>query len=52
MFYYSKEKKQVRWYVRDWMEYDAVKDNPVDISDLKVILLRHFSELTGMHIIE
>lgn len=34
-YYYSKEKKQVRWYVRDWMEYDAVKDNPVDISDLK-----------------
>lgn len=25
----------MRWYVRDWMEYDAVKDNPVDISDLK-----------------
>ena len=34
-YYYSKEKKQVRWYVRDWMAYDAVKDNPVDISDLK-----------------
>ncbi|WP_302276958.1 asparagine synthase B [Coprobacter fastidiosus] len=34
-YYYSKEKKQVRWYVREWMEYDAVKDNPVDISDLK-----------------
>lgn len=34
-YYYSKEKKQVRWYVRDWMEYDAVKDNSVDISDLK-----------------
>ena len=34
-YYYSKEKKQVRWYVRDWMEYDAVKDTPVDISDLK-----------------
>lgn len=34
-YYYSKEKKQVRCYVRDWMEYDAVKDNPVDISDLK-----------------
>ena len=34
-YYYSKEKKQVRWYVRDWMEYDSVKDNPVDISDLK-----------------
>ena len=34
-YYYSKEKKQVRWYVSDWMEYDAVKDNPVDISDLK-----------------
>ena len=37
-YYYSKEKKQVRWYVRDWMEYDAVKNNPADISDLKTAL--------------
>lgn len=37
-YYYSKEKKQVRWYVRDWMEYDAVKSNPADISDLKTAL--------------
>ena len=26
--------------------------HPVDLSEIKVILLRHFSELTGMHIIE
>ncbi|WP_297928246.1 asparagine synthase B [uncultured Coprobacter sp.] len=37
-YYYSKEKKQVRWYVRDWMEYDAVKNNPADIPDLKTAL--------------
>ena len=37
-YYYSKEKKQVCWYVRDWMEYDAVKNNPADISDLKTAL--------------
>lgn len=37
-YYYSREKKQVRWYVRDWMEYDAVKNNPADISVLKTAL--------------
>lgn len=37
-YYYSKEKKQVRWYVRDWMAYNAVKNNPADISDLKTAL--------------
>lgn len=37
-YYYSKEKKQVRWYERDWMEYDAVKDNTASISDLKEAL--------------
>ena len=26
--------------------------HPVDLSEIKVILSRHFSELTGMHIIE
>ncbi len=26
-YYYSKEGKMKRWYKRDWMEYDAVKDN-------------------------
>ena len=25
-----------RWYTRDWMEYDAVKDNPADIDKLRV----------------
>lgn len=37
-YYYSKEKKQIRWYVRDWMEYDAVKDNTASITDLKAAL--------------
>ncbi len=37
-YYYSKEKKLLRWYKRDWMEYDAVKDNPANISDLRTAL--------------
>ncbi|MCR5827328.1 MAG: asparagine synthase B [Bacteroidales bacterium] len=37
--YSSKEGQMRRWYKRDWMEYDAVKDNPVDIDDLRVSLL-------------
>ena len=38
-FYYSKEGIMKRWYTRDWMEYDAVKDNPVDPDTLRVALL-------------
>lgn len=37
-YYYSKEKKLTRWYTRDWMEYDAVKDNPASVSDLRTAL--------------
>ncbi len=38
-YYYSKDRQMKRWYKRDWMEYDSVKDNPVDIDDLRVSLL-------------
>ena len=27
-YYYSKEGKMTRWYTRDWMSFDAVKNNP------------------------
>jgi asparagine synthase (glutamine-hydrolysing) len=33
-YYYSEEKKMNRWYVRDWMEYDRVKDNPAGVREL------------------
>lgn len=38
-YYYSKENVIKRWYSRDWMEYEAVKNNPVDIDTLRVALL-------------
>lgn len=31
-YYWSKEDKMTRWYTRDWMSYDAVKDNPASVS--------------------
>lgn len=31
-YYWSKEGKMTRWYTRDWMSYDAVKDNPASVS--------------------
>ena len=30
-YYYSVEGQQKRYYQRDWMEYDAVKDNPASV---------------------
>lgn len=30
-YYWSKEGKMTRWYTRDWMTYDAVKDNPASV---------------------
>ena len=33
-YYYSKDGEMKRWYVRDWMEYENVKDNPADIDEL------------------
>ena len=33
-YYYSKDRELTRWYVRDWMTYDAVKDNPASVEEL------------------
>jgi len=33
-YYSSKENKLVKWYKRDWTDYDAVKDNQTSIEDL------------------
>ena len=35
-YLYSREGVMRRWYTRDWMEYDAVEDNPADIDKLRV----------------
>lgn len=33
-YYYSREGKMHRWYTRDWMKYDTVKDNEALVSDV------------------
>ncbi|AAW85299.1 asparagine synthase B [Aliivibrio fischeri] len=33
-FYSSKDTEPTRYYLRDWMDYDAVKDNPTSKEDL------------------
>lgn len=35
-YLYSREGVMRRWYTRDWMQYDSVKDNPADIDKLRV----------------
>ena len=35
-YLYSREGVMRRWYTRDWLKYDAVKDNPADIDKLRV----------------
>jgi len=37
-YYYSPDGKPVEWYVRDWMEYENVKDNVSDVSELRKAL--------------
>lgn len=37
-YYDSKEGKMTRWYTRDWMSYDAVKDNPASVEELREAL--------------
>ncbi|MFW5872352.1 MAG: asparagine synthase B [bacterium] len=34
-YLWSKEGEMKKWYVRDWMEYDNVKDNSADIDELR-----------------
>ena len=35
-YLYSREGMMRRWYTRDWMDYEAVKDNGADIDSLRV----------------
>ena len=35
-YLYSREGVMCRWYTRDWMDYEAVKDNGADIDSLRV----------------
>jgi len=37
-YWSSKEGKMTRWYTRDWMSYDAVKDNVSSIDELRQAL--------------
>jgi len=37
-YFYSKDGELKRWYERDWMEYENVKDNPADIDELSQAL--------------
>ena len=37
-YLYSKEGELKKWYTRDWMEYDAVKDNETSIEELREAL--------------
>ena len=37
-YYYSGDEKPVQWYARDWMDYEAVKDNESNIDELRQAL--------------
>jgi asparagine synthase (glutamine-hydrolysing) len=37
-YFYSKEHELKKWYVRDWTEYQSVKDNQSDIDELRTAL--------------
>ena len=37
-YLHSKDGELKKWYSRDWMEYDAVKDNETSIKEIKVAL--------------
>jgi asparagine synthase (glutamine-hydrolysing) len=37
-YFYSKEGELKKWYTRDWMSYDAVKDNTSDMDELRTAL--------------
>lgn len=37
-YYYSEDAAPVKWYTREWMEYDNVKDNTTDIDVLRQAL--------------
>jgi asparagine synthase (glutamine-hydrolysing) len=33
-YYYSEDGVMTKWYTRDWMDYENVKDNPSDVAEL------------------
>ena len=33
-YFYSRDKDFTRWYIRDWMQYDNVKNNPASVEEL------------------
>jgi asparagine synthase (glutamine-hydrolysing) len=37
-YFYSREGELKKWYTRDWMTYDAVKDNQSDVNELRTAL--------------
>jgi asparagine synthase (glutamine-hydrolysing) len=37
-YYYSKDESHTQYYQRDWRDYDAVKDNPASIDELRSAL--------------
>jgi asparagine synthase (glutamine-hydrolysing) len=37
-YYFSPDRKSTKWYTRDWMEFDSVKDNKSDIEVLRQAL--------------
>ncbi len=37
-YFYSKDNKPTRWYVREWMDYDNVKDNTSNVTLLREAL--------------
>ncbi len=37
-YFYSPEGELKKWYTRDWMSYDAVKDNTSDMNELRTAL--------------
>jgi asparagine synthase (glutamine-hydrolysing) len=37
-YYYSKDERHTQYYQRDWRDYDAVKDNPASIDELRTAL--------------
>ncbi len=33
-YFYSEDNELTKWYVRDWMDYETVKDNPASVQEL------------------
>jgi len=34
-YFYSEDREFTKWYVRDWMDYENVKDNPASVDELR-----------------